>query len=99
MAKARSVISALTAALSERGVPAHQANLAAQMGMATLSHAVAAWFHDDSSDLGEHIVDAFHEVRKTVLVFYVVIQHKLYRDVGNRPSVTSAIPFCTSFNY
>ena len=64
MAKTRSVIAALTSALCERGVPAHQASLAAQMGMATLSHAVAAWFEDDSSDLGEHIARAFHEVRE-----------------------------------
>ena len=63
MAKTRSVIAALTSALCERGVPAPQASLAAQMGMATLSHAVAAWFADDSTDLGEHIVRAFHEVR------------------------------------
>ena len=63
MAKTRFVIAALTSALSERGVPAHQASLAAQMGMATLSHAVAAWFDDDSSDLGEHIVRVFHDVR------------------------------------
>lgn len=31
--------------------------------MATLSHAVAAWFNDGSIDLGEHIVRAFQEVR------------------------------------
>jgi AcrR family transcriptional regulator len=63
MAKTRSVIAALAAALCERKVPAHQASLAAQMGMATLSHAVAKWFEDDSSDLGEHIVRAFQDVR------------------------------------
>jgi hypothetical protein len=33
------------------------------MGMATLSHAVAAWFADGSIELGEHIVRAFDEVR------------------------------------
>jgi AcrR family transcriptional regulator len=63
MAKTRSVIAAVASALRERGVPAQQANLAAQMGMATLSHAVASWFEDGSIDLGEHIVMAFHEVR------------------------------------
>jgi AcrR family transcriptional regulator len=63
MAKSRSVIAALAAALRERGAPAHQASLAAQMGMATLSHAVTAWFDDDSIDLGGHIVRAFDDVR------------------------------------
>jgi AcrR family transcriptional regulator len=62
VAKTRSVMAALASALRERGVTAQQANLAAQMGMATLSHAVAAWFEGGPSDLGEHIVMAFHEV-------------------------------------
>ncbi len=63
MAKTRSVIAALTSTLQERGVPYREANLAAQISMATLSHAVAKWFADDSSDLGDHILWAFHEVR------------------------------------
>jgi AcrR family transcriptional regulator len=63
MAKTRSLIAALTSALSERGVPARQASLAAQMGMAALSHAVAAWFGDDTNDLEGHIARAFHDVR------------------------------------
>ena len=62
-AKTRMLIGALASALCERGVNGQQANLAAQVGMATLSHAVAAWFDDDSTDLGEHIVRAFREVR------------------------------------
>ena len=62
-AKTRSVIAALALALSRRGVPVHQANLAAQRGMAALIHAVAMWFDDSSSDLGEQIIRAFHEVR------------------------------------
>ena len=63
MAKTRSLIAGLSTALSERGTPTQQANLAAQMGMATLGHAVAAWFADGSSDLGEQIIMAFDEVR------------------------------------
>ena len=63
MAKTRSVIAALASTLRERGVADHQAKLAAQIGMAALSHAVATWFDDDSSDLGDHIVRAFDEVR------------------------------------
>jgi AcrR family transcriptional regulator len=63
VAKTRVLTAALASALEERGVPAPQANLSAQMGMATLSHAVASWFADGSIDLGEHIVRAFDEVR------------------------------------
>jgi AcrR family transcriptional regulator len=62
-AKARSLIAALASALCERGITHHQANLAAQMGMATLSHAVATWLDDESTDLGEHIASSFREVR------------------------------------
>lgn len=63
VAKTRGLTAALASALTERGIPSLQANLAAQMGMATLSHAVAAWFADGSIELGEYIVRAFHEVR------------------------------------
>ena len=62
-AKTRSLTAAVASALCERGLTAPQANLAAQMGMATLSHGVAAWFNDGSIDLGEHIVRAFQEAR------------------------------------
>jgi hypothetical protein len=61
MAKTRSLIAALASALCERGLTVPQANLAAQIGMATLSHGVAAWFNDGSIDLGEHIARAFKE--------------------------------------
>jgi hypothetical protein len=37
--------------------------LAAQMGMAALGHAVACWFEDGSSDLGDQLVQAFRKVR------------------------------------
>jgi AcrR family transcriptional regulator len=60
-AKTRSLTAAVASALCERGLTAPQANLAAQMGMATLSHGVSAWFNDGSIDLGEHIVRAFQE--------------------------------------
>jgi AcrR family transcriptional regulator len=62
-AKTRSLTAAVASALCERGLTVPQANLAAQMGMATLSHGVSAWFHDGSIDLGEHIVKAFQEAR------------------------------------
>ena len=60
-AKTRSLVAAVASALCERGLTVPQANLAAQMGMATLSYGVAAWFNDGSIDLGEHIVRAFQE--------------------------------------
>lgn len=63
MAKTRSLTAAVASALCERGLAAPQANLAAQMGMATLRHGVAAWFSDGSIELGEHIVRAFQEAR------------------------------------
>ncbi len=62
-AKTRSLITAAASALCERGLAVPQANLAAQMGMATLSHGVAAWVNDGSIDLSEHIVRAFEEAR------------------------------------
>ena len=62
-AKTRSLTAAVALALCERGLTVPQANLAAHMGMATLSHGVSAWFNDGSIDLGEHIVTAFQEAR------------------------------------
>ena len=61
--KTRALTAAVASALCERGLTVPQANLAAQMGMATLSHGVSAWFNDGSIDLGEHIVRAFQEAR------------------------------------
>jgi AcrR family transcriptional regulator len=60
--KARDVMAALTSALCQRGVPDRSANLAAQMGMAAMGHAVAAWFEDGSRDLGTYVEQAFKEV-------------------------------------
>ena len=62
LAKTRSLIAGLASALRERGVADHVAMLAAQMGMSALGHAVACWFDDDSSDLGDHLVQAFRKV-------------------------------------
>jgi AcrR family transcriptional regulator len=63
LAKTRSLIAGLASALRERGVADHEAMLAAQMGMAALGHAVACWFDDGSSDLGDQLVQAFGKVR------------------------------------
>jgi AcrR family transcriptional regulator len=62
-AKTRLLTAAVASALYERGLTVPQANLAAQMGMATLSHGVSAWFNNGSIELGEHIVRAFQEAR------------------------------------
>jgi AcrR family transcriptional regulator len=62
-AKARSLITALASALSERGVHYPLATLAAQIGMAALGHAFESWL-DGSGDLEEHLVRAFREVRE-----------------------------------
>ena len=61
-AKLSNLITALAAALRERGVPEPQANLAAQMGMAALAHAFASWLESPGA-LDEHLVRAFREVR------------------------------------
>jgi len=61
--KTRAVVSALAAALRLRGVPDGMASLAAQVGMAALSHAVAAWFDSESTDLSIHVEHSFRELR------------------------------------
>lgn len=66
-AKTRLLTAAVASALCERSLTGPQASLAAQLGMATLSHGVSAWFSDGSIELGEHIVCAFQEAR-TVLM-------------------------------
>jgi AcrR family transcriptional regulator len=63
LAKTRSLIAGLASALRERGIPEHEAVLAAQMGMAALAHAVARWFDEPCSNLSEHLSQAFLKVR------------------------------------
>ena len=63
LAKTRLLIAGLASALQARGVQEHVAMLAAQMGMAALSHAVSCWFDDVSVDLDDHLVQAFLKVR------------------------------------
>jgi hypothetical protein len=57
-AKSRALIASVALALGERGINQTQANLAAQIGMAIISHGVQAWFTNGSIDLEEHIVRA-----------------------------------------
>lgn len=61
--KTRAVMSALTTAFRQRGVPDRAAGLAAQVGMAALGHAVAAWFANGSIDLHVYVEQAFEELR------------------------------------
>lgn len=61
--KLRDVMAALTSALRDRGVSDRSASLAAQIGMAVMSQAVAAWFESGSGDLDTHVEQAFQDVR------------------------------------
>jgi AcrR family transcriptional regulator len=63
LAKTQILTAGLVSALRERALPGHMATLVAQMGTAALSHAVACWFDDASSDLHDHLVQAFRKVR------------------------------------
>jgi AcrR family transcriptional regulator len=63
LAKAMSLTVKLSAALRERGLPDRLASLAAQIGMAAFSQAIASWLDGDPGDLGEHLAEAFGEVR------------------------------------
>jgi len=60
--KTRDVMAALTMALRDRGVPDRAAGLVAQMAMTAMSHAVNAWFENDTGDLGLEIEQAFRDV-------------------------------------
>ncbi len=63
LAKVGALTAALASALRQRGVANRLATLAAQTGMATLRHAVTSWLDDGPSDLDDHLVQAFHDVR------------------------------------
>jgi AcrR family transcriptional regulator len=61
--KTRAVMSALAVAFHQRGVPERASMLAAQVGMATFGHAVAAWLENESVDLRTYVEQAFKELR------------------------------------
>lgn len=61
--KVRDVVSALSLALGKRGVPDPSAHLAAQIGMAAMGQAISAWFAGDAGDFGNHVDQAFQDVR------------------------------------
>jgi AcrR family transcriptional regulator len=62
LAKFGALTAALAAALRQRGIADRVATLAAQMGMAALSHALTAWLDDGSVDLHDYLVQAFREM-------------------------------------
>jgi hypothetical protein len=62
LAKVGSLAAALAVELRKRGVVDREATLAAQLGMATLSHAIDLWLDEDSEgDLHDYLVQAFRE--------------------------------------
>jgi len=63
LAKVGSLTATLAAALRQRGIADRVATLAAQTGMATLSHALTSWLDDDSGDLHHYLVQAFREMQ------------------------------------
>lgn len=63
LTKMAALTDALAAALRERGVPAPQALLTAQMGVAVSGYAAQAWSDDPSSSPLTHTKRAFDEVK------------------------------------
>ncbi len=63
LAKVGSLTATLASALRQRGVADRLATLAAHTGMAVLTHAITSWLDDGPSNLDDHLVQAFHDVR------------------------------------
>ena len=61
--KREAVAAAVVSALIGRDVPPRLAGLAAQIGMAGLNSAVAAWFQGGADDLDDHVTQAFEDLR------------------------------------
>ncbi|MBV9792616.1 MAG: TetR family transcriptional regulator [Actinobacteria bacterium] len=63
LAKAASMVDALTEALRQRGIPDRLARLAAQTGWATFHEAVQAWLDEPGSSLDAQLTQAFVDLR------------------------------------
>ena len=63
-AKHTALIRTAAEALQRRGVETLRANLAAEAGLAALSHALTAWFADPSRRLTDYVDRAFAELRQ-----------------------------------
>lgn len=64
VAKHAALVRLVGEALEARGVAPPQAGLAAQIGMAVLSHALSAWFAAPGSRLRDHLDRGFEELRQ-----------------------------------
>lgn len=67
VAKHAAMTQVVAAALRKRGIEPRRADLAAQAGLAVLSHALDAWFADPSSRLADHFDCAFAELQALAL--------------------------------
>jgi AcrR family transcriptional regulator len=63
LAKHASLTDAVAEALRQRGAGAGVAGLAARTGWAAYQHAVQAWIDDPARSLGEHLGQAFDDLR------------------------------------
>ena len=89
LAKTRALTVALASALRERGVADRLATLAAQMGLATLTHAVVGWFDDPAGTLDEHVTQAFQDAQTLVAGSGQVVQ-KTSDAVEKGPAIVVA---------
>jgi AcrR family transcriptional regulator len=64
LAKADSMIEAMSEALQHRGVPAGLADLASHAGWAAFHQAVEAWVVDPSQDWQTHLTHTFDDLRR-----------------------------------
>ena len=70
LTKTAGISAALSAALRRRGVDGGVAELAAEIGMATLIRATRAWVADPASELSANLEKAFAELRRLSLQPY-----------------------------
>lgn len=63
LAKTGSMVATLASALRGRGIEDPLANLAAQIGVTTLGHAIGRWLDGAAGGLEDHLAHAFRDVR------------------------------------
>ncbi len=62
LTKTAFLVRALSDALSRRGIADGTATLAAQVGMAVLSHAASTWFENSAEGMDAHLANAVNEM-------------------------------------
>ena len=67
LTKTAGIAAALASALRQRGMDEHAAAFAAQIGVATFSHATQAWLADPDAGLGAKLSEAYAELRQLSL--------------------------------